>query len=427
MSEFTGISVSANYNDISVDINYNTFNNHFGVDSNTTTSNSYTPPTDPLLDNPETKAILEEDNISHILTEIGEIFETKVIGDVTVFDMFDYLSSTNPLTFALKKLGKKVVFNYFTKTVIDKNGISSLRFKLDSNTYRDLNDIGAEIVDIINDLNSNNVQVNDIFNCDGVFCELFELAFEEIFARKLGNAIDDYKSNNQNSFTQTDDTYTFLSDTGFLDIAVDDSNIFSNSTDVKIEIDSNDNMIIETTQSNTLNFSRPEFLPESISTSLKQTGDMYIDRITEQNILTQNSLDKANQSLTNYNNAPDMVYKDQYYVWSDDHVHIYNPDKPILWNKYVTDYNAYVGNFNKGAALNNRKRGDILDLLKELVYGNGPCMSPEQIVNTVENAFGDVLVDNAVDIAREVQDEKKIETDCCITACCNPCDYKLVQ
>jgi len=96
--------------------------------------------------------------------------------------------------------------------------------------------------------------------------------------------------------------------------------------------------------------------------------------------------------------------------------------------KYEQKVNATIPNLNaKIENLNNQnknKTNNVLSLLDQLVK---TCLSASEIMQIVNDTFGDVLTLDAHEIIQEHLDRNKIYTECCLKLQCKPCQYTNVK
>ncbi len=68
-------------------------------------------------------------------------------------------------------------------------------------------------------------------------------------------------------------------------------------------------------------------------------------------------------------------------------------------------------------------KNDIADLAYAMIDNCIPC---EQIRDYLNAVFGDILKSDFLEKCKEVVEEKKEETSCCVLVLCDPCRYKLI-
>jgi len=344
-----------------------------------------------------TKGIVD-DNVTfadELMSDLDNLLSTEVIGNLTIFDMFSFMSKVNPILRVLSTMGRLVSFKNTVRTVIDSLGAVKSRFRVDSDDWMHLTDLGLEVVEIINDLDANTQNVNDIFDCESKWCELFELAFEETIARKLGNAIGDHQSQNPDKYIENDDSFVYQDNLNNTYVEIDGQNIFENSLNTIIEINKNNGEItIDTVQKSNILTEKSKELSPSIKEKMKQKGDELNRKIQ----------DSVNRNRHNYAMASNTLGDTKYY---------------------------YIDLATNDAKKEYALRRARYDLLAKTLYkmAETPCQTGDNVVPTIESAFGDVLVDGgqAEQIFDDYMEEKKTPTDCCIAVCCDPCNYKLVE
>lgn len=331
------------------------------------------------------QSILQQDNISSIVDDIESIVNYNVFGGITPLDILDYATSTNPLTFALKQIGKKILFKYASRILFKKNGTSSLRFNLSSNSKQKLSDNGMNFSSFVNFVRVKNDgstfnYLNRTSTLDSKMFDFFEIVgisagFTYAFYEGLNYFYDLYKKQSSVSTNGDSTIYThslggsslvvnkdgssvFLDNTGSFPLTVASKDILSNSVASKIITAVNGDITLETEQELSLDFTRPLALPRDLIETLNDKASVYPPKI-------QQYIRESNDCYTNYLNEPSTLTQ-----WKWRTYQTYENGRLVTkrkWESYqvtnpqkTTYYNCYVGNHNKAIATKKRRFDDIL-------------------------------------------------------------------
>ena len=355
---------------------------------------------------------------------------------------------------SLRKIGTSS-FSYLSRFIKQKNSteiVPQYKFKkndkeanVPDELFANYADELEQVVDVLNDFNPAGANVNIPWDCgDNKVCEVVQVGLEYLGGKKIEKFIDAHKNDTPTSSKEFEDgTHHYIEleqpysqhlvdgTKDYKDLTVSDIDImFSNSSNVILEKRPNGDILLNTQQTLDISYQPITILPTQIKNKLVSTStelDLNITNLQQSSSVALSSFKTAEIETKRYLDKYNIVVgRSAGYADPD----AYRSDVKKAYKKYIARkqiedslWNDYASKKNKETAIKLRKYDDTKKIINSLI--DDTCMNGEQIKNTVNDIFGDVLTADAVSIFNEHIDKKKIETDCCIKVCCDPCKYKL--